>query len=135
MILLPLILTKKVFIKRQIMSSNWNSEAFLISLGPMRSMSSELLTLFKNSLKTYTERLNIALTTNDFEKIRIIAHSIKGSSGQLHFMDLQNISEQLEKYSEQKNQIEIKIKSQELTRQIKIEKIAIEEFIRGQDIL
>ena len=86
----------------------WNKASFEKSFQGMESLGQELLTLFKSHLGDTFSQLNDALASGDFTALRRLAHSLKSSAAQLHFMPLSEQAKLLEQLaiSEQKAPIE-----------------------------
>ncbi len=89
-------------------SSTWDSklfdrDTFLEKLDDDIELYKELLDDFLQSAKRYIEEIETGIKEEDFEKIRIAAHSIKGSSGSIEAHQMQSAAHQLEKSAKQQN--------------------------------
>lgn len=81
----------------------WDEQRFLDSLGSMRSIAGKLLHAFQLSLQSHLIEIQSALNDNDRDKINHIAHTIKGSARQLHFVALAQWAAELEQLVSSQN--------------------------------
>lgn len=65
------------------MAASWDQQKFLASLGPMQSMVEVFLQAFLQSVQKNLSALMVAQQQQDYLQIHRLAHSIKGSSGQI----------------------------------------------------
>jgi HPt (histidine-containing phosphotransfer) domain-containing protein len=56
----------------------------------------ELIAMYKTEFSNFCRRIREAMESSDFPTVRMLAHSLKGSSASLSFPGLRRISEQLE---------------------------------------
>lgn len=83
-----------------------------------------LVTLFLKKMRTTLPSLQEAVCENDYEKIALLAHSIKGSSGNFRLELLQNIAGKMESKAKEKDKGYDFLGSYEMLKE-KIEKIQI----------
>ncbi len=62
----------------------------------------KLLTSYFQSSLTLLESLQEAIKNNDFDSIRRVAHDMKSTSGSLNFIDIANLSQEIEKNAKEK---------------------------------
>ncbi len=74
-----------------------------------------LLKLFMKKMKTTLPELELAIKAKDMKKIALLAHSIKGSSGNFRIKDLQDFSSEMEKKAKSQDKL---FEYQELFEQI-----------------
>ena len=65
------------------MATSWDQQKFFASLGPMQSMAEVFLQAFLQSVQSNLSALTLAQQQQDYQQIHRIAHSIKGSAGQI----------------------------------------------------
>ncbi|WP_423186318.1 Hpt domain-containing protein [Alishewanella sp. d11] len=63
--------------------SDWSSEVFLKQIGPLVTIAPELLKLFITSLDDKVLQLQSCALLEQFSLLQNLAHSIKGSAGQV----------------------------------------------------
>ncbi len=77
--------------------------AFLEKLDDDIELYKELLDDFLQSADSYLEEIETGIKEEDFEKIRVAAHSIKGSSGSIEAHQMQTAAHELEKSAKQQD--------------------------------
>lgn len=86
-----------------------DKEAALTVLGITEQMYDELIGDFLAQFVLDINNLNIALEQEDFEQIRKIGHSIKGSAGNLRLKEISLTAKQIEQENKDKNVVKDKI--------------------------
>ncbi|MBA55583.1 MAG: hypothetical protein CMK89_14105 [Pseudomonadales bacterium] len=76
--------------------TEWDQAAALKMVRGRQDRLSDLLRIFFDSMPERHQRLDNALICQDLEEVRKVAHSIKGSAGQLHAHSLQDQAQALE---------------------------------------
>ncbi|MCD6430961.1 MAG: response regulator [Deltaproteobacteria bacterium] len=82
----------------------FDRDAFLEKLDDDIELYKELLDDFLQSANSYLEEIETGIKEKDFEKVRIAAHSIKGSSGSIEAQQMQTAAYELEKSAKQQDQ-------------------------------
>ena len=62
-----------------------------------------ILTSFLDETKSLLNALEESVTLKDCEKIRLNAHAIKGSAGNLRFIEIENMAKEMEQAGIEKN--------------------------------
>jgi HPt (histidine-containing phosphotransfer) domain-containing protein len=65
------------------MATSWDQQKFFASLGPMQAMAEVFLQAFLQSVQSNLSALTLAQQQEDYRQINRLAHSIKGSAGQI----------------------------------------------------
>jgi HPt (histidine-containing phosphotransfer) domain-containing protein len=112
------------------MAASWDQQRFLASLGSMQALTEVFLQTFLQNLQQNVDKFELAQQQLDFQTIGRIAHSIKGSAGQVFCSKLAEMAAELEaSTTDDMVQIELSIKA--LKQQAQLESDAIELFIRA----
>ncbi len=82
------------------MDSSWEQQRFFASLGPMQAIAEVFLQAFLQSMQANTAALTLAMQQQDFREMHRLAHSIKGSAGQICCSLLAAQAAQLEFYAQ-----------------------------------
>ena len=82
------------------MATSWDQQKFFASLGPMQAMAEVFLQAFLQSVQANLAALMLAQQQQDFRQIHRLAHSIKGSAGQIFCTQLAEQAAQLEFYAQ-----------------------------------
>jgi HPt (histidine-containing phosphotransfer) domain-containing protein len=72
-------------------------QSALERVGLDRDFLAELIALYQSEFPNFCNRIQKALESNDYSTVRMLAHSLKGSSNSLGFPGLGHISKELEK--------------------------------------
>ena len=82
--------------EEQLADAEWDQAAALKMVRGRQDRLSDLLRIFFESMPERHQRLDKALICQDLEEVQKVAHSIKGSAGQLHARSLQDQAQALE---------------------------------------
>ncbi len=76
--------------------SDWSEQAFLQKIGPLAAIAPELLKVFQDSLAEKMTQLQSTAILQESQHVFTIAHSIKGSAGQVCCSTLAKYASSLE---------------------------------------
>ena len=82
------------------MATSWDQQKFFASLGPMQAMAEVFLQAFLQSVHANLSALTLAQQQQDYRQIHRLAHSIKGSAGQICCSLLAELAAQLDFYAQ-----------------------------------
>ncbi len=85
------------------MTASWDQQRFLSSLGPMQSMSAVFLKAFLQSVEQNITQFERVGNPPDYTLITRLAHSIKGSAGQVYCPVLAKLAADVENYALHQN--------------------------------
>lgn len=109
--------------------SDWSSEVFIKRIGPLVTIAPELLGIFVSSLEEKVLQLQSPTTLEQIPLIHNIAHSIKGSAGQVSCTKLANYALALEGAAKLGSQEHIHIAVRQLVAQVYIDIDRIKAFL------
>lgn len=113
------------------MDTTWDKEKFLKGLGPMQAIAPELLQLFLTGLEQKLLSLTEAISAGNTEQVGRLAHSIKGSAGQVCCSSLAGIAALLEHCCSEEQQEQLTTYSAQMMAQALLDKKLIETFLNG----
>lgn len=82
------------------MAASWDQKKFFASLGPLETIAEVFLLAFLKGVQTNLTELRLAHQQHNYQQIARLAHSIKGSSGQIGCLLLSEQASQLEFFAQ-----------------------------------